>query len=190
LFYRSRALMPSPHAHTDRISQSALRFLLGLGCPSVATSPHGLAQCNRPTAFTVPPLLAGHDRAYCPGLGPCPRPLIEIEPTALAPACAHSDCDPHTRTLLLPFLVTRVASGTEKRSRFHRPFFLPGAVARVGLSRNGQGTALASLRDTTRPCLRAPMGDAVMRLRLSLLGWSRGLAGHALGCPRATHPTR
>jgi len=49
----------------------------------------------------------------------------------------------------------------------------------------GLGGLLPSpgLRSTTRPCLRAPMGGAWQRLRLSLLGWSRDIVVMYSGAP-------
>jgi hypothetical protein len=119
----------------------------------------GIAQCNRPTAFAVPPLPAGHDRAYCPDLGSCARSFRSNPRSS----------NLHARIRIAILIPARYSCrfpssvwhpGTEKRSRFHRPSFLHSAVARIALSRNEPFTALADLRDTTRPCLRAPMGDA------------------------------
>jgi hypothetical protein len=51
---------------SDRSRFAVLRSLTGLGCSSCSTSVRlNGAECNHPTAFAGPPLLAGNDQFHC-----------------------------------------------------------------------------------------------------------------------------
>lgn len=80
--------------------------------------------------------------------------------------------------------------GLGRHSEFTSPALSYQSTEVNRLLGKGRLLPLSGLRSTIRPCLRAPMGGAWQRLRMSLLGWSDDIAGHASGCPRTTHPTR
>jgi len=106
--------------------------------------------------------------------------------------CLHMgirSCDPHTHELLLPSFPSLLAPGCrEAISVFTNPPFLLVRLP-FGVFSGGVGySPRQGSETTTRPCLRAPMGERLIdALRLSLLGWSPILTGHVIEFPRSTH---
>lgn len=104
-----------------------LRSLTGFGCSSCSTSARlNGAECNHPTAFTVPPLLAGDDQFHYDWC--LDTSWIEIQSITLMPAHPHSVGEPHTHALLLPSFPSLFSHGFRDAAsdfvRDHsRPFY-------------------------------------------------------------------
>jgi hypothetical protein len=110
------------------------------------------------------------------------------KPTHYPYACtrAFGSCDPHTRALLLPSFLSLLASGCrEAISVFtYPPFLLPSGLPPMRFLGRGILLPPQGSGTTTKPCLRAPMGERhADALRLSLLGRSRASPVMRSSCP-------
>jgi len=113
-----------------------------------------------------------------------PRPTTLYLHTGIWP------CDPYTRALLLPSIPNLLAPGCrEAISVFVYPPFLLGGLPHQVFSEGVDYYPHQGSEPTTRPCLRAPMGETSHRRSAAELAWLVPvLTGHATELPRSTHP--
>jgi len=189
LFCRSFALRLIPH-HDDFRHDTT--FHLGLGCPTCSTGTHEPTECNRPTVFhgatatrlmaigsidadlrTMYPITLFRGQS-CHRSGPVHNPFI----------CMRAfGCEPHTAHTTLAVPCRPLAKGFEKPSRIRLPALFANLREPISFLGRGRLLPLPGLQSTTRPYLRAPMGGAYQRLRLSLLGWSYDIAEPCIRVP-------
>jgi len=170
-----------------------LRSLTGFGCSSCSTSARlNGAECNHPTAFTGPPLLAGDDQFHCDWCSD--RCWAETQPITLMPAHPHSVGAPHTHALLLPLFPSLLATVSETlplTSFATIPVLsTPPSRSPIIFSRQGNTTSPSGFRNYHQTLFKGTDGGRVYASAAEFAWWSTDLSDHVIGSPRSTHSLR